>query len=249
MFQLLVHTLVACTTFLAWGSFGMALLVSFWQEYRGKENTLGLRRKKRAFISCSSAIILLSLWIASPIASILLNILLVLTSGHLFHQSLLHQILKRETEFHIFPNNRYRTVTHKEVEPDREESEEETETGAEGEATVIFPEEQARRIHLVLDSPGFLYNPDISLNRLAREVAVNTTYLSRYFNRQLGKSFPEYITDRRLDKAEELLKNTDMKVVDIFEQVGFQNPSTFYLVFNERHQLSPLQWRESLRND
>lgn len=246
MIQFIVNTLVVCTSFLAWSLFSVAMLSFVWQWRRNR--VWGVIGEKKIFIQCIPILVLLNLLVSFPLLNIVLNVLIALFSGYIFHQSLLHQLIKRKIGFYLFPG--YHPVKKESEELALERTEEISEgTNKEEEVSVIFSKEKAGQIHQVLDSPAFLYNPDISLNLLARKVAVNTTYLSRYFNRQLGVSFPEYITERRLDKAEELLRETDMRVLDIFEQVGFQNSSTFYQVFNDRHQISPLQWRENLRCD
>lgn len=248
MFQFIINTLAICTFFLAWSLFCIAIFSFIWQWCRSK--ALGIIGDKKVFTLGLLSLVLCNLLISLPILNILLNVLIALCSGHIFHLSLLHQLIKRKAGFYFFPNYKYHPGTAEKEDLDLEKIKEVgVEENRDEEVSVIFSEEKANQIHRILDSPAFLYNPDISLNLLARKAAVNTTYLSRYFNRQLGVSFPEYITDRRLDKAEELLRETDMRVLDIFEQVGFQNSSTFYQVFNERHQLSPLQWRESLRCD
>lgn len=92
--------------------------------------------------------------------------------------------------------------------------------------------------------PDLLHNPDLTIGMLARQLSTNETYLSRYFNRQLGVSFPEYVSACRLNEAETLLTSTNHSVIAISELVGFQTLSTFYQAFNARHQMPPSQWRK-----
>lgn len=108
----------------------------------------------------------------------------------------------------------------------------------------FFTPDEEQRLMEQLATPDFLYNPDLTIGMFARHLSTNETYLSRYFNRQLGVSFPEYVTACRLDKAEVLLAQTNDSVIAISEQVGFQTLSTFYLAFNARHQMPPSQWRK-----
>lgn len=253
MFQFIISTLERCTTLLAWVMFGLALFTVCWPSYSRKKWIKLLIGQRKVFILCTCIMASSALFTISPLPVILLNIFILLLSGHVIYQSYFYQVLQQKVSSYIFPNlSKNATISEnttnekERAKEENDESEEMTEDREE-KSVFIFTEEKIKLIHQILDSPVFLYNPDISINQLAREVAVNTTYLSRYFNRQLGLSFPEYITVRRLDRAEELLKNTDMKVVDIFEQVGFQNSSTFYQVFNDRHQISPLQWRKNIK--
>lgn len=92
--------------------------------------------------------------------------------------------------------------------------------------------------------PDLLHNPDLTIGMLARRLSTNETYLSRYFNRQLGVSFPEYVSACRLNEAEVLLTSSAHSVIAISEMVGFQTLSTFYQAFNARHQMPPSQWRK-----
>lgn len=108
----------------------------------------------------------------------------------------------------------------------------------------FFTPDEEKRLMEQLATPDLLYNPDLTIGMFARHLSTNETYLSRYFNRQLGVSFPEYVNACRLDKAEVLLVQTNDSVIAISEQVGFQTLSTFYLVFNARHQMPPSQWRK-----
>ena len=58
-----------------------------------------------------------------------------------------------------------------------------------------------------------------------------------------GKSVSEYIMSVRLEKAEELLKNSQISINTIATQVGFVNNSYFYSVFKKAHGVTPNQWR------
>ena len=57
-------------------------------------------------------------------------------------------------------------------------------------------------------------------------------------------SFVKYITNYRLEKAKELLINTNMKIVDIYKKVGFGNSSYFTLMFKNHFGINPSQFKE-----
>ena len=92
-----------------------------------------------------------------------------------------------------------------------------------------------------------MHNTNLTLKILASGLGMNATSLSLYFSQQLGMRFPEYVTALRLDEAEILLLNSDIKVIDVSELVGFQTSSSFYLAFNTRHHMPPLQWRKKMK--
>ncbi|WP_028550856.1 AraC family transcriptional regulator [Paenibacillus sp. UNC451MF] len=86
---------------------------------------------------------------------------------------------------------------------------------------------------------------DISLEECAR--AFNTTpyALSKVFKQVTGMNFIDYLTALRIDKAKELLGDSDMKVNEIAESIGFQ-PSYFIRLFKKFENMTPGQYREKM---
>lgn len=246
MLKWLIYTLNLCSSLLVWLMLGMVLVAVLWQDKKGKRRVVVVGRRMKIFILCLCSVFLLNLWLSSPLLNILFNVSIIFLSSYIFHRSSFHQFIKRKVATLIFSRLHRHSPNNKLFSQDDYYGEEEFDLNS-AENTFDFPEEKIRIVHEKLDSPEFLYNPHVSLSLLSQRVSINSTYLSRYFNRQLGMSFPEYIMKHRLDKAEELLKNTDKKVLEILEEVGFQNSSTFYQAFNDRHGFSPLQWRKQVR--
>lgn len=90
------------------------------------------------------------------------------------------------------------------------------------------------------------YMLDISLDELAEKASVSTYTLSRAFKETLGVNFIEYLTQIRLERAKELLVESDMKINGIAEKVGYQ-PSYFNRIFKKAVGMTPNQYR-NLRN-
>ena len=65
--------------------------------------------------------------------------------------------------------------------------------------------------------------------------------------RNTGNSFKELLLRKRMDKAEQLLIETQLSVSDIILAVGYDNTSYFYRVFRERHGISPREYREQAK--
>lgn len=59
-----------------------------------------------------------------------------------------------------------------------------------------------------------------------------------------GMNFIDYVTQYRMNKARELLRNTDMKINEIAESVGYQ-PAYFIRLFKKAEGLTPGQYREN----
>lgn len=250
MLQLILKTFDVCVLVLAWIMLGLTLISIFWERKRNQNWLQTLVGKKGLFILFLCFIINLNIWELSSFCNILLESCSVLAAGYVFYRSLFCRVLLCKLGSCILPDvvcQHSQVVVNEPKAENEEKSIETIEENTKGDLGIIISNEKIDQIHRIVDSPVFLYNPDASLHKLAREVAVNVTYLSYYFNRKLGVSFPEYITIHRLDKAEELLRDTDLRIVEIFEQVGFQNSSTFYQAFNNRHQMTPLQWRKNMK--
>lgn len=88
------------------------------------------------------------------------------------------------------------------------------------------------------------YHEDISLQSIAEEVYLTPSYLGHLFKRQMGIGLTRYITLTRLEHAKKLLVESNMKMVEIAERVGYQNGSYFNIVFKNSMGISPGQYRQ-----
>ncbi|MCU6791914.1 response regulator [Paenibacillus sp. WQ 127069] len=85
----------------------------------------------------------------------------------------------------------------------------------------------------------------VTLQQAARELSVNPSYLSHIFKKETGKSFIEFLTDVRLDKAMELLKDVphgtsvSLKIVDVSQSVGYADPYYFSRCFKKKFGVVP----------
>ncbi|WP_309120942.1 response regulator [Paenibacillus sp.] len=86
---------------------------------------------------------------------------------------------------------------------------------------------------------------DLSLGALARIVYLNPAYLSRLYKRVSGIGVSERVTEKRIHKAKELLRSTDLKIQDIATAVGLDSPSYFARLFKRLNNMSPQEYRES----
>lgn len=87
-------------------------------------------------------------------------------------------------------------------------------------------------------------NAKITLEDMARYVAMNKSYLSRLFKKEMGKAFQDYLADVRMEKAGELLLSTDRKIADIAEDVGYGDIFYFNRVFKNHYKMSPSEYKK-----
>ncbi|MFS0870872.1 helix-turn-helix domain-containing protein [Paenibacillus xylanilyticus] len=85
-----------------------------------------------------------------------------------------------------------------------------------------------------------------SLSDCAELVNVSPSYLSRLFKKEMGVSFIEYLMNLKVQKAKQLLQDTDYTITEIAEQVGYSERN-LNRAFQRFVQMSPNQYRMSVR--
>lgn len=84
---------------------------------------------------------------------------------------------------------------------------------------------------------------EISLNTIAAEVGMSPTYFSSIFSKEMGKTFVEYLTEIRMDRAKELLMCSSMKTSEIGYEVGYKDPHYFSYIFKKTQNCTPKEFR------
>ena len=74
---------------------------------------------------------------------------------------------------------------------------------------------------------------DISCKAAANHVNMNSSYFSRLFSKELGVSFSDYVLEKRIARAGELLSNTRHSVDEIASMVGIESVSYFYRIYKK----------------
>ncbi|MCY9670094.1 response regulator [Paenibacillus alginolyticus] len=88
------------------------------------------------------------------------------------------------------------------------------------------------------------YNTDLSLESLAERIYLSPSYLSYLFKKQKGISINKFITLYRMERAKELLRSSNRKIVDIGLDVGYSNFPYFSSLFKNHYGKTPSQFRE-----
>jgi AraC family transcriptional regulator len=84
---------------------------------------------------------------------------------------------------------------------------------------------------------------DLSLQAMAAEVDISPLYLARAFKSAVGQSPHQYVLARRIERAKELLRNTDLPVVDVALSSGFSSQSHLSHWFIRQVGVSPAVYR------
>lgn len=80
---------------------------------------------------------------------------------------------------------------------------------------------------------------NLSLGNISKRYAMSECYFSRLFKKYTGFGVTEYINEIRISHAEELLKNTNLKITDISSMCGFNDSNYFSSVFKKKKGVSP----------
>ena len=83
----------------------------------------------------------------------------------------------------------------------------------------------------------------MTLSDMAAYTNKSREHISRSFKKYISLSVSEFMTVKRLNYSANLLLNTNLPVIDICFECGFQNLSWFYRKFKEKFSMTPLQFR------
>jgi transcriptional regulator GlxA family with amidase domain len=112
--------------------------------------------------------------------------------------------------------------------------------GAEGDDgpshdTTLLPLAVTRAIGIIEQR----YHEPLELQAVAAEVRVRPRYLSMLFRESTGRSFAEYVSDFRIERAAEMIRTTRLGLTEICRRVGIHDPSSFIEAFKHKTGASP----------
>ena len=85
----------------------------------------------------------------------------------------------------------------------------------------------------------------ITINDLAKAISISPTYLSRIFKQEAGVSVSEYIRQRKLDVAKNMLRFSDMDLVEIANTLSYSSQSHFIQHFRQQTGMTPKAYRNA----
>ncbi|HEX5469042.1 MAG TPA: helix-turn-helix transcriptional regulator [Gaiellaceae bacterium] len=107
----------------------------------------------------------------------------------------------------------------------------------------ITPVPPARHLLRAKDLADARFREPLDVPELARAARLSPAHFSREFRRAFGKTPHQYLLARRLERAAELLRNTDRSVADICFRVGLSSVGSFTTSFGRAFGLSPTAYR------
>lgn len=91
------------------------------------------------------------------------------------------------------------------------------------------------------------FKEKIILKDVAKQVNISPYYLERIFKKNTGTSFTQYIIDRRLGYAQNLLRDTKRSIAQIAEESGYDDPGYFSQTFKKRFGCNPGAYRKKIK--
>lgn len=86
-------------------------------------------------------------------------------------------------------------------------------------------------------------NPELVLKTVADYVGFSEKYFSTRFTRECGCTFINYLNDLRIKRAQDLLRQTDMKIYEVSDAVGYSSVEHFHHMFKKKLGISPKDFR------
>lgn len=115
--------------------------------------------------------------------------------------------------------------------------------------TLLFPPPEAAedagpgKFSGILDYIHEHYDQELSIEHFAASLNMSVGHFSRTFKEEVGEKYVEYIARYRLMKAKEMLLQTDLKIDDIAEKVGYWGRNSFIRVFRKYEGITPAKYR------
>jgi len=92
-------------------------------------------------------------------------------------------------------------------------------------------------------------DPNISMMSTAKHVGMSSAHFSTVFSQTLGRSFINYLTVMRIEKAKELLATSSMKLASIAMEIGYNEPNYFSHVFRKVEGITPKEYRSRMQQN
>lgn len=90
------------------------------------------------------------------------------------------------------------------------------------------------------------YHENMSLKSISKIFFMNPVYLGQLFKKTYGVYFNDYLLEIRIQEAKKLLRQTDLKVYEVAERVGFCNPDYFVTQFEKVEHKTPTEYKNGI---
>ncbi len=89
------------------------------------------------------------------------------------------------------------------------------------------------------------YKEEISIDSICEELDINKCYFCSLFKKYTGNTFSYFLNNFRVEKSKELLRNTNLSLLEVAFSVGFNNQTYYSIIFKKFTNQTPSQYRSS----
>lgn len=93
----------------------------------------------------------------------------------------------------------------------------------------------------------FFTTDTLSIQSICSDCQVSEKTLNEICRKETGMNVSVFIRQLRMDKASSMLRNTDVKVIDVLKECGYNTPNAFYKAFKQMYGKSPSEYRALFR--
>ncbi len=111
--------------------------------------------------------------------------------------------------------------------------------------TQTSPNRSIEKIKEIITFVSTHYQEAVTVDDISEYIGFSTSHFMKFFKLHMQMTFTEYLNDYRLSIAERLLLTTDLSVLSIATEVGFNNLSYFNRLFKKQFDCTPLSYRKS----
>jgi AraC-like DNA-binding protein len=104
-----------------------------------------------------------------------------------------------------------------------------------------------QRLSRARDFIDHCYDHPLSLDQISSKACFSRYHFLRLFRQAFNKTPHQYLIERRIEKAKELLGSEDIRVTDVCFEVGFQSLGSFSSLFHKYVGHAPITYRERVR--
>lgn len=90
------------------------------------------------------------------------------------------------------------------------------------------------------------FNHEITLVDIADRFFINPYYFSQLFKKRTGDTYQNFLTGLRIERAKKLLEETDLKIYEVCEMVGYTDTKHFAKVFERHTGVKPSEYRKKI---
>lgn len=91
------------------------------------------------------------------------------------------------------------------------------------------------------------YSKDLNMAVVSNYISMNYSLFSYSFKQYTGSNFVNYLKTIRMEEAKKLLVETDMRVIEVSQAVGYDNEKHFMKIFKGACGVSPSEYRKNMK--